>query len=147
MTDPAHPDIRVSDAEREHHADLLREHAAQGRLTVDELDERLDRVYAAKIYGELAPIVSDLPAPRAERRAASGRGSSRPSGRPLSARLSPRRPEVAAFLAVNLLLIVIWAATGAGYFWPIWPLLGWGIGLMTPGPCWPAPHRRRPQAR
>ena len=45
MTDP---DLRASDAEREHHVELLREHAAQGRLTVDELDERLDRVYAAR---------------------------------------------------------------------------------------------------
>ena len=60
MTDP---DLRASDAEREHHAELLREHAAQGRLTVDELDERLDRVYAARTVGELSPVVADLPAP------------------------------------------------------------------------------------
>lgn len=33
------------------------------------------------------------------------------------------------FVLVNALLIVIWAATGAGFFWPIFPLLGWGIGL------------------
>ena len=33
------------------------------------------------------------------------------------------------YIAVNLLLIVIWAMTGGGYFWPIWPLLGWGIGI------------------
>jgi hypothetical protein len=55
------------------------------------------------------------------------------------------RPELVAFLAVNLVLIAIWAATGAGYFWPIWPLLGWGLGLM--GPCGRPLHRRRPQAR
>jgi hypothetical protein len=125
MTDP---DIRASDAEREHHAELLREHAAQGRLTVDELDERLDRVYAARTVGELSPIVSDLPA----------------KPQPPSRGLTParrRRPELAAFVAVNLMLIVIWAATGAGYFWPIWPILGWGLGLV--GPCSWAPHRRR----
>jgi len=33
------------------------------------------------------------------------------------------------FVLVNALLIVIWAVTGAGFFWPIFPLLGWGIGL------------------
>src|SRR5215207_10923476 len=132
MTDPAHPDIRVSDAEREHHADLLREHAAQGRLTVDELDERLDRVYAARTHGELTPIVGDLPAP--------------PRPRAPRRRIS-ERPELAAFVAVNLMLIVIWAATGAGYFWPIWPLLGWGLGLIGPRSCWPAAHRHRPRAR
>ena len=31
--------------------------------------------------------------------------------------------------AVNTLLIVIWAASGAGYFWPIWSIAGWGVGL------------------
>jgi hypothetical protein len=125
MTDP---DLRASDAEREHHAELLREHAAQGRLTVDELDERLDRVYAARTVGELSPVVSDLPVPR-------------PPSAPPQRAPRRRRPELAAFVAVNLMLIVIWAATGAGYFWPIWPILGWGLGLL--GPCSWAPHRRR----
>lgn len=39
------------------------------------------------------------------------------------------RSHVAIFAVVNTLLIVIWAATGAGYFWPIWPIAGWGIAL------------------
>ncbi|MBA3437053.1 MAG: XRE family transcriptional regulator, partial [Thermoleophilaceae bacterium] len=30
------------------------------------------------------------------------------------------------------LLVAIWALTGEGYFWPVWPALGWGIGLMGP---------------
>ena len=34
------------------------------------------------------------------------------------------------YLVVNALLVVIWAFTGAGYFWPIWPMAGWGIGLV-----------------
>ncbi len=34
------------------------------------------------------------------------------------------------YVAVNTLLVVIWAVTSRpGYFWPIWPMLGWGIGL------------------
>ena len=33
------------------------------------------------------------------------------------------------YVAVNLLLIAVWALTGRGYFWPIWPILGWGLGL------------------
>jgi len=33
------------------------------------------------------------------------------------------------YLAVNALLVVVWAMSGASYFWPIWPIAGWGIGL------------------
>jgi hypothetical protein len=30
-----------------------------------------------------------------------------------------------------VLLVLIWAVTGAAYFWPIWPILGWGIGVLS----------------
>ena len=39
------------------------------------------------------------------------------------------RGHLAVYVLVNTMLIVIWAATGAGFFWPIWPIAGWGIGL------------------
>ena len=39
------------------------------------------------------------------------------------------RNHVAAYVLVNALLVVIWALSGAGYFWPIWSIAGWGIGL------------------
>jgi len=54
--------MRASDADRERIANVLREAAGDGRLTMDELDERLDAVYAAKTYAELEPITHDLPA-------------------------------------------------------------------------------------
>jgi hypothetical protein len=62
---PAVPEprnLRASDADRERVASVLREAAGDGRLTMDELDERLDAVYAAKTYAELEPITHDLPA-------------------------------------------------------------------------------------
>ena len=34
------------------------------------------------------------------------------------------------YVVVNAMLIGIWAITGAGYFWPAWVLLGWGVGLV-----------------
>jgi hypothetical protein len=61
---PAVPDrgnLRASDADRERVADIVREAAGDGRLTMEELDERLDAVYAAKTYAELEPITKDLP--------------------------------------------------------------------------------------
>jgi hypothetical protein len=37
-----------------------------------------------------------------------------------------------SYMAVNLLLVVIWLMTTPGhYFWPMWPMLGWGIGLLA----------------
>jgi hypothetical protein len=53
--------FRASDADREQVAEALRQAAADGRLTLTELDERIEALYAAKTYGELEPVVSDLP--------------------------------------------------------------------------------------
>ena len=39
------------------------------------------------------------------------------------------RTHVFVYVVVNLLLVVIWAAAGGGYVWPIWSMGGWGIGL------------------
>jgi uncharacterized protein DUF1707 len=59
---------RASDAERERVAARLREHCAQGRLSIDELDARVGRAYCAQTLGELNPLVADLPAePRTTR--------------------------------------------------------------------------------
>lgn len=39
------------------------------------------------------------------------------------------RAHLLVYGLVNAMLIVIWAASGAGYFWPIWSIAGWGVGL------------------
>ncbi|MEU8293538.1 DUF1707 domain-containing protein [Streptomyces pseudogriseolus] len=63
MTDDAPaPDLRASDADREQVAEVLREALAEGRLDMEEFEERLDAVYRARTYGELAPLTRDLPA-------------------------------------------------------------------------------------
>ena len=38
---------------------------------------------------------------------------------------------LAAVAIVAILLLGIWALTGGGYFWPAWPLLGWGVPLAA----------------
>jgi len=113
--------VRASDAEREETASLLREHTAQGRLDVSELSERLDGVFAARTRADLAAVAGDLPPIASSRRRAAARAAER---RELTG-------HVRTFVLVNLLLIAVWAATGADYFWPIWPLLGWGIGVAS----------------
>jgi Domain of unknown function (DUF1707) len=56
--------MRVSDTEREAAAAELREHYAAGRLTLEELNERLDKTYAAKTRGDLNALMTDLPSSR-----------------------------------------------------------------------------------
>jgi hypothetical protein len=56
--------LRIGDAERTAAADDLGEHYAQGRLTAEEHQERLDRVWAARTSAELTPLFADLPGSR-----------------------------------------------------------------------------------
>jgi hypothetical protein len=53
--------MRVSNDDRERVARVLHDAMAEGRLTVGELEERLDKVYAAKVFRDLEPLVRDLP--------------------------------------------------------------------------------------
>jgi hypothetical protein len=55
--------LRASDHDRDQVADRLREALAEGRLTTDEHAERIEAVYAAKTYADLAPIIADIPGP------------------------------------------------------------------------------------
>jgi hypothetical protein len=108
------PDLRVSDQEREVVAQELRDHFAAGRLSDDELSERLERAYGAKTAAELAALRADLPAPSTEITVATPR------------QLARRRAvhDIGAVALVNVGAVVIWAATGAGgSFWPEWVIL------------------------
>jgi hypothetical protein len=109
----ATPALRIADADRERVAERLRRAAGEGRLAPEELEERLEAAFAARTEAELAPLVADLPRERPAR---------------------PRRPrrDLRPFVATSILLIAIWALTGAGYFWPVWPILGWGLFALGP---------------
>jgi hypothetical protein len=62
MTAADHPDLRASDREREHTIDVLRDAAGEGRLTFEELADRIDVAAGARTRGELAQVTRDLPA-------------------------------------------------------------------------------------
>src|SRR5215212_3846480 len=115
---PRDPALRASDADRESIVAQLREHGAAGRLDVEELEQRVGAAYAARTYGELRALLGDLP----------DKVPTRP--------VAPRRAhDWAPFLQVSVLLIAIWAVSGAGYFWPAWVMVWWGFALvMKSGP-------------
>ncbi|SCK36377.1 DUF1707 domain-containing protein [Streptomyces sp. WMMB 322] len=71
------PEMRASDAERERIADVLRDALAEGRLGMDEFQERLDSAYRARTRGELVPLVRDLPH-HGDDGASAGRSPERP---------------------------------------------------------------------
>lgn len=109
--------LRASDADRERVATLLREHYSEGRLTVDEFQERLERTYAARTLGELDVLTADLPV------------AAPPPSEPHSEVRHDLRARLAGYAVISVFLILIWALTGLGYFWPIWPILGLGLAL------------------
>jgi hypothetical protein len=124
--------MRASDADRDRVVDVLRDHGASGRLTTEELEERTDRALAARTHGELDRLLTDLPAVPDERRRAARR----------EAAWDGYSDHLRSYLMVMALLVTIWALTGMGYFWPVWPALGWGIGIASHRASLP---RRRPR--
>lgn len=114
--------IKASDDEREHVARIMQAAAAQGLLTLDEADERLAAVYAARTRAELEPMTVDLPD--------HGRRllENTPEARSV-ARTGLIRHAVTVAV-VGLLLVAVFFATGAPFFWPAWPLAFMAFSLF-----------------
>jgi hypothetical protein len=119
------PDLRASDAERQQVIELLRRHHEAGRLTAEELVQRIDRVNAATTFGELDAILANLPRlpPEAAPPTPAPQERARGAARPAFYR------TLFAYVVINLFLIGVWAFSGRGAFWPIWVILGWGLGM------------------
>lgn len=102
--------MRVSDADREAVTARLRDHYAEGRLTQDELDERVSAALSAKTVGDLRPLTTDLPGPVP----VPPRTAPRPSwdGPPPWRHHRHHRPPVGLFLIIGLILVL---ASGGGW--------------------------------
>jgi hypothetical protein len=132
------PKIRASDADRDRTAAALREHLAAGRLTTEEFDERLDKVYAAKTLGELDDLMADLPRTDLEQPQGGSPHSPLPgqrSGGPIEAsqgRFSPAwRAAWGSWLGITLFFFVIWLVSGAnGGLWFVWVPAILGVLLL-----------------
>jgi hypothetical protein len=64
VADSPRPGVRLTDAEREHAASRLHTAHGEGRISLDELDQRLVVVYAARVAGDLEPALHDIPTDR-----------------------------------------------------------------------------------
>lgn len=149
--------MRAADADRERYAARVRHGLEEGRLSLDEMDERLREVYAARTFGELDQLVADLPATRPADSSQLAPASPPAPATP-STQVPPSRYEATAklptwlsvswrlWLVVVAINLVIWflVAVSTGdtpYFWPMWVAGPWAaanIGLMIMFP----PRRR-----
>jgi Domain of unknown function (DUF1707) len=123
------PDFRVSDEDRERAVRELREHFAAGRLSEEELSERVQAVYQARTDRDLDALRADLPrlpVPREEQKAELARRRAELQRRLLQ--------QSGGALVPFGICTVIWVASGAhGMFWPIWIILVALIPLVRNG--------------
>ncbi|WP_030439239.1 DUF1707 domain-containing protein [Actinoplanes subtropicus] len=113
--------MRTSDQEREQIAEILRAAMSEGRLNLEEGEERLASAYAAKYRDELGPLTADLPD-----------GGRRALADTPQARLATRRHlrRHASFVVLTALFLTgLWVLSGAHFFWPAFPLLFLVMGL------------------
>jgi maltooligosyltrehalose synthase len=114
-------DLRIGDAERDATMAQLREHFVAGRLTLDELTERIDLALAAKTQGQIDNLVADLPrAARAARGEPPQTASDPDAGRFLVFALL-------LFALATWILIMAWMSRHA-YYGPPYPFQGPGRG-------------------
>ena len=128
--------VRASNDDRRQVTELLQAHYVAGRLSSTELENRIEQVLAAVTFGDLDVVVADLPTLDAARQPAAEQSLHRndhDQRRHRKARSEgPFRAHATSYLLVIAILVIIWAlTTPGGYFWPVWPMLGWGIGLAA----------------
>ena len=115
------PELRASDADRKAVVDELTRHCGEGRLTLAETEDRVAAAWGARTLGELRELLHDLPTTK--------RGGPPERLRPPTSR-TRFGVHLRIYLTVMAFLVLIWLLTDpGGYFWPIWPALGWGLGL------------------
>jgi hypothetical protein len=121
--------VRAGDRDRETAANLLGQALAQGYLDMPEYERRVQMAFAAHTNADLHQLLADLPLARLRRS-----DPRRHTARNAAARMSVRL-HLAAYLTMVVIVLTVWLAValsaGAWYFWPIWPILGAGIGVLS----------------
>jgi hypothetical protein len=150
--------LRVSDAERQSVVDALSLHTGDGRLAIDEFEERSERAFAARTRDDLRGLLDDLPSPSGLDGPALAWAGAGPAGEPVAHSVAEARPSPvgrghapgrdprrgrphaawyrhawADFFYLSLLLTGIWVMSGAGYFWPMWVIVPVGLGTLFCG--------------
>jgi DUF1707 SHOCT-like domain len=128
-------EMRAGDGDRQAVADKLKMALDEGRLDLHEYDERLQKTYAAKTFGDLNGLLDDLPStvpPQQSRVAPYQAAPPAPAGQE-----HQHRPSawVYPYSGVIVVCIAIWAITSISsghldYFWPVWFLIPLVFGIF-----------------
>lgn len=131
-------EMRAGDSDRQLVADRLKKALDEGRLDIVEYDDRLQKTYAAKTYGDLKGLLDDLPGT-----AVAGRPPAEPAppAEQAAAPVASRRPGqliragLGGFGGIFVVGTVIWLVSSLGsghmqYFWPVWLLIPMLFGVL-----------------
>jgi DUF1707 SHOCT-like domain len=130
LDDMSRDEMRAADADRQAVAEKLKVALDEGRLDLHEYDDRLQRAYAAKTYGELNPLLADLPGQVPVVPVVAG---FEPPAHPTVDWL---REMWSSWIPVLMITTAIWAvgSLGAGHvesYWPVWVVGPWAAVLMV----------------
>jgi hypothetical protein len=121
--------VRVGDRDREYTATQLGQALAQGYLEMEEYENRVQASFAAHTSDDLRRLVADLPVDRLRRTDPRRRAARRAAVR------RSVHIHLGAYLAMVVIVLTVWLTValtaGAWYFWPIWPILGGAIGVVS----------------
>jgi DUF1707 SHOCT-like domain len=138
------PHQRFTEADRDKIAGRLRDAFADGRLDQPEFSSRLDQLYTVQTYGELEPLVRDLPPVRTYQTPAAVQVS-KPTPEPgqFPERKKDNHPHhgrhglAGGFTGVVMINVVIWFVIGLAngghwpHFWPVWLLIPWALFALS----------------
>jgi hypothetical protein len=129
------PGMRAGDSDRQAVADQLKAALDDGRLDLGEYDERIRQAYAARTYGDLQALVTDLPGTIPAQRSQVQPMAGAPGG-PVP---QPGMPNwVKPYAGVVAIAVAVWVISSIAsgellYFWPVWmlfPLIFAVVGMM-----------------
>lgn len=136
------PHQRFTEADRDKIAGRLRDAFADGRLDQPEFTSRLDQLYAVQTYGELEPLVRDLPPVRTYQTPAMVQDSKpapAPGEFPERKKTNQQpslRQAAGGFTGIVMINVVIWFVIGLAngghwpHFWPVWLLIPWAFIVL-----------------
>ncbi|MDG4764511.1 DUF1707 domain-containing protein [Solwaraspora sp. WMMD406] len=122
-------DRRIGRPERDRTISLLSEAVSADYLTLAEFEERSHRAELARDRADLDALTRDLPPELLQRINRDKRRAKLSRAAMLGVRI-----HVGVYLAASVFMIALWLVigltAGAWYPWPVWPILGWGIGVL-----------------